>query len=203
MQPFQSYDLRQELYTRSERVKAQVDRISDSDLATKDVEELCRILCDEAKIDPVTIDDTVVPKPKCERRKIEKVINPLMSSDGRNHITVDGIVVSFAYPFTGTGKLFQCRGSTCSLVPYPNISVEGQHVVFKYSFDENDVKQPGWHDKVMAQAKQDVGSIKRGLVPVNSDVEAANHDFVRTIRSAIIAKKSRIDVLNNAINSFA
>ena len=74
-------------------------------------------------------------------------------------------------------------------MPYPNISVEGQRVVFKYSFDENDVKQPGWHDKVMAQAKQDVGSIKRGLVPVNSDVEAANHDFVRTIRSAIIAKK--------------
>lgn len=202
MQPFRKYDLTQSLYAIPEKVRARVDEFTDAELMANDVDILCRNLYAEFRIEPVVIDDATMPKPVVLRGKIEKYLDHIHYFEGGRTIIVDGITLSFAFPFSGEKQLFECRGSTFTFSPYPAISIQNGCVIFKYSYDEDAIKRAGWHDSVISRVKGDLSEIKQGLSYVNSDAEKLNQQLPGQIRSAILAKKSRIEALYKAAESF-
>ena len=202
MIPFRTYDLSNNLQAVSAKVNVRIDEFADDELMANDVDILCRNIYEEFKILPVSIDDVVTPKPNAMRGKIEKYLDPVFYFDGGRTIMVDGITLSFAFPFVGDAQLFECWGSVRSFSPYPDITITGNYLIFKYSYDESDTKQENWHDKVLMQLKKDLSEIKGGLALVNSEVESFNRQLTGQIRSAIMARKSRIEALYKAVESF-
>ena len=202
MKPFCTYDLDESVRALPGKINARVDEFTDAELMANDVDVLCRNLYTEFRIEPVEIDDTTMPKPVVIRGKIEKYLDYVHYFDGGRTIIVDGITLSFAFPFNGERQLFECRGSTFTFSPYPSISIQNGCVIFKYSYDEDAIKQDGWHDGVISRVKSDLSEIKRGLSYVNSDAERANLQLPGQIRAAILAKKSRIEALYKAAESF-
>ena len=202
MIPFRIYDLGESLRLASAKVNARIDAFSDAELMANDFDILCRNVYEEFKVVPISVDDIVTPKPTIVRGKVEKYLDPVHYFDGGRTITVDGITLSFAFPFIGDAQLFECHGSVISFSPYPDITITGNYLIFKYSYDETAIKQEGWHDKVLLQLTKDLSEIKKGLAPINSDVENFNRQLPGQIRSAILAKKSRIEALYKAVESF-
>ena len=202
MKPFCTYDLDESVRAIPGKINARVDEFTDAELMANDVDVLCRNLYTEFRIEPVEIDDTTMPKPVVIRGKIEKYLDHVHYFDGGRTISVDGITLSFAFPFSGEKQLFECRGSTFTFSPYPSISIQNGCVIFKYSYDEDAIKQNGWHDGVISRVKSDLSEIKQGLAYVNSDAERANLQLPGQIRAAILAKKSRIEALYKAAESF-
>ena len=202
MKPFCTYDLGNSLRDVSAKVSARIDGFTDEELMANDVDILRRNVYEEFKIIPVCIDDSVMPKPTVIRGKVEKYLDPARYFDGGRTIMVDGITLSFAFPFTGEAQLFECRGSRFSFSPYPDITIRGNYLIFKYSYDESSAKQEDWHNEVLMKLKKDLSAIKDGLAPVNSDVEAFNRQLPDKILSTISAKKTRIETLYKAVESF-
>ena len=202
MKPFCTYDLDESVRAIPGKINARVDEFTDAELMANDVDVLCRNLYTEFRIEPVEIDDTTMPKPVVIRGKIEKYLDHVHYFDGGRTISVDGITLSFAFPFSGEKQLFECRGSTFTFSPYPSISIQNGCVIFKYSYDEDAIKQNGWHDGVISRVKSDLSEIKQGIAYVNSDAERANLQLPSQIRAAILAKKSRIEALYTAAESF-
>ena len=202
MYPFQTQNLDNVLRAISAEVNARIDKFTDDELMANDVDILCLNVYEEFKVVPVSIDDSVTPKPTAIRGKIEKYLDPVRYFNGGRRIMIDGITLSFAFPFVGNGFLFECRGSTFSFSPYPSITITGNYLVFKYSYDDVATKQEGWHDIVLKQLQKDLSDIKGGIAYVNSDVENFNQHLHEQIQSMILAKKSRIEALYKAVESF-
>lgn len=202
MQPFCTYDLANSLRDLFAKVDVRIDRFTDDELMANDVEILCRNVYEEFKVIPISIDDAVIPKPIPVRGKVDKYLDSMHYDNGGRTIKVDGITLSFAFPFVGDAKLFECRGSMFLFSPYPDIIIRGNNLIFEYSYDATNAIQDDWHDRVLSQLKKDLVEIKKGLAPVNSDVENFNRQLPVRIRSAILAKKTRIQALYKAVESF-
>ena len=203
MRPFCTYDLDACLRTIPEKVKMRVDAFTDAELMANDIEILCRNVYEEFRVVPISIsDDAFPPKPTVARGKVEKFLDRVHYFDGGRTIMVDGITLSFKFPFEGDAQLFECHSWPWSLSPYPEIVLKDNNVIFSYSYDESATQQKDWHDGVVAKLKKELEEIKQGLESVNAAVVNFNQQLPGQIRSAILAKKSRIEALYKAAESF-
>ena len=122
MKPFMGKDLCAALDSQKKKLEAKVDSYSNEEILANNLEVLASNLYKEFYIEPVSIFDEESSKRSVKRGKIRRLADLFFRNDRENEfIEVDGVIMTFYFPFTGDAGLFESRALTYSLSPYPEI----------------------------------------------------------------------------------
>lgn len=202
MNPFCSYDIRQLFSNQMEKARACIENFTNAELMGTDIKILCANVYEQHKVLALDFDEASIPKPTPRIGKIEKYLDPVRYFDGGRTVLVDGVTLSFSFPYSGDPVLFECRASSYSLSGYPQILIAGNFLTFEYSDDATNAAQPTWRQSVISKLQKDASEIKRGIEFVNNDVIQFNRNLQATIYSSITQKKKNIEVLFKAVEAF-
>lgn len=202
MNPFSSYDIRQLFAKQMEKARACIENFTNAELMGTDIKILCANVYEQHKVLALDFDETLIPKPTPRIGKIEKYLDPVRYFNGGRTVLVDGVTLSFPFPYSGDPVLFECRASSYSLSGYPQILIAGNSLTFEYSDDAVTAGQSTWRQAIISKLHKDASEIKRGIELVNKDVYEFNRNLLATISSALSQKKKNIEVLYKAVEAF-
>ena len=111
MQPFKDMDLGMVLSTNIQKMVAKVDSFKNEEIMANDLEILASNLYEEFRIEPVEITDEEFDKRHIEQAKIKKRIDPFFRDYyEKEYVEVDGVIMTFYFPFTGETVRKPLRG---------------------------------------------------------------------------------------------
>ena len=124
MVPFQKYELRGIIARQKETAGEKIDSMSNEEIMANDLEVLAENIYQEFFIEPVIVFEEDFSKRNIKQGKIRKFTDFYIRGYEKEYVDVDGVIVTFYYPYSGDKDLFQCRASTHSLGSYPKIFVD-------------------------------------------------------------------------------
>ena len=111
MQPFKDMDLGMVLSANIQKMVAKVDSFKNEEIMANDLEILASNLYEEFRIEPVEITDEEFDKRHIEQAKIKKRIDPFFRDYyEKEYVEVDGVIMTFYFPFTGETVRKPLRG---------------------------------------------------------------------------------------------
>lgn len=190
MRPFRSKELRLLLDERSNAIRNCIDKYTNDEIMGNDLQILCNNVYEQYHIEQVSIGDEDVSSRTVEYKKIQKYLDHVHYFEGGRYIEVDGVVIRFKFPFAGDSILFQCKGSTFTLSPYPEIELYDHSFTIEYRCDIKDSESEGWLDGIMKSISKDVTDLREGLNFVNQDV--ANYDLqLKSLINGLLAERKK------------
>lgn len=129
---------------------------------------------------------------KQERCKISKYLYDPFERRmcGRDYIEVDGVRVSFAYPYHGNVDLFRCRASAFSLSGYPSIEVQKGYVVLKSERQIYSNADAPSGKEIVSELNSQSESIRSGIEYLARDIAAYNSTLSSSIESALAKREN-------------
>ena len=163
MRPFEQYDLYAVLQSQPEKIRARIDKFTDDEIMENDLNILAHNVCEEFRIEPIEIHEEDTERRSVKNGKIQKWFDPVRywTPDGMGaYREVDGVTLTFVFPFSGSRFLFECRASRFYMSRYPEVSL-GQNVLsFQYQYATEETKQEGWKETVLNRLGEDIKMIK-------------------------------------------
>jgi len=202
MDPFQTYSLRDVFADRLSKIDASIDLFSDDQMLANDLEVLALNLCESHRIDPVEIYDGERSKPDIKKCKIQyNTPNPrFWGCDGP--VVLDGISLTFTFPYGGSQFLFQCNGSTHSYGPFPQLDFIGSTFRITYQFEVDEASKPEWRDILDKKVSDDIARLKRELGYINEDVRRDNSQLKSTILRKLEERRRKSALFFDVVKQF-
>ena len=173
MRPFRDIDLGMILNSNRQKMAAKVDSFTNEEIMANDLEILASNLYEEFRIEPVEIMDEEFSKRHIEQAIIKKRIDPFLQDYyEKEYVAVDGVIMTFYFPFTGWGELFKCYASMFACGGYPDITVGMMYISFVYEYSLEEVQGENARDKALKKLERDIKNIRDGISYANKDVES-------------------------------
>ena len=203
MQPFRDIDLGIVLSTQKKKLAERVDSFKNEEIMANDLEILANNLYEEFRIEPVEIMDEEFGKRYIGQAKIQKRIEPFFRNYyEKEYVDVDGIVMTFYFPFTGEEDLFKCHASTYTLSGYPDISISRGFISLRYEYSLNEMQREGAKDDALKKLEHDIKDIRNGISYANKDVEAYNASLQKQALQLLEEKKKKVESFFSVANMF-
>lgn len=124
--PFSDKYLADLLASNDANLNREIDSLSDGQLLGNSHDYLVAYFLEKYTFESLSLGEENPSMRKQERCKISKYLYDPFERRmcGRDYVEVDGVRVSFAYPYHGNVDLFRCRASAFSLSGYPSIEVQ-------------------------------------------------------------------------------
>ncbi len=205
MFPFEQYDLSSVLKARSEKIRSRIDTFTDDEIMGNDLKILAHNVCEEFRIEPLVLHTEDTERRDVRNGKIRKWFDPArywMPGGRGEYREVDGVTLTFVFPFSGSRFLFECRASKFYMSHYPDVSLEQAEISFQYQYATEDTKQEGWKETVLKRLYEDITMIKQGIEWTNADVANYNHGFDQRILTLLETRRSKIEAYYNVAKMF-
>lgn len=203
MQPFKDRDLGMALSASRQRMTKQIDSFTNEEIMGNDLEILANNLYEEFRIEPVEIMDEEFSKRYIEQAKIQKRSDPFCQDSYRQeYVEVDGVIMTFYFPFTGKEELFRYHASTFSLGPYPDISTNNGFVSLRYEYSFDDMQREDAKDITLKKMEHDIKDVRKGISYVNKDVESYNMSLLKQALHLLEEKKRKVESFFTVANMF-
>ena len=205
MRPFEQYDLYSELQSQPGKIQARIDKFTDDEIMENDLNILAHNVCEEFRIEPVVIHEEDKERRSVKNGKIQKWFDPLrywMPGNRGEYREVDGVTLTFVFPFSGSNFLFECRASKFYMVHYPEVLLGENELSFQYQYATEDTKQEGWKETVLNRLCDEVKMIKQGIEWANADVEGYNRGFATNVLSWLKARRGKVEAYYNVAKLF-
>lgn len=203
MQPFKEMDLGRVLSTNIQKMAVKVDSFKNEEIMANDLEILASNLNEEFRIEPVEIMDEEFSKWHIKQAKIKKWIDPFFQNYyKKEYVEVDGVIMTFYFPYTGGGELFKCYASTVSCGVYPDITVGMRYISFVYEYSLEEVQDENARDKALKKLEHDIKDIRDGISYANKDVESYNMSLQSKALQLLQEKKKKVESFYSITNMF-
>lgn len=190
--PFHDSELRIVIFNRENALKKKIDQFTDDEILANDENILADNLYEEFRFIPVEIQDEDSCRRKMSTQKITVVNQFRVFQDEPQYFEVDGVVIDLCIPFVGDEILFQCKASTFSLSPYPDITILDGCIGLHYEFRiEKGAETRIVHD-LCSKRDHDVQSLRAGISYANNDVVAFNSGLRDKALTMIKSKKEKV-----------
>lgn len=203
MQPFRDMDLGMVLGTNKQKMAAKVDSFKNEEIMANDLEILASNLYEEFYIEPVEIMDEEYNKRDIKQAKIKKRIDPFFQKYyGKEYTEVDGVIMTFHFPFKGCAELFKCYASMFSCGGYPDIAVGMLYISLEYEYSLNEIQNEDAKENVMKRLEREIEDIRDGMSYVNKDVELYNMSLQNQALQLLQEKKKKVESFFSVANMF-
>lgn len=203
MRPFREIDLSAVLDNRKRTLEAKVDSYSNEEILANSLELLASNLYEEFYIEPVLILEEEFSKRSVKQGKIKRVVDPFFQDVySKEYIVVDGIIMTFYFPFTGEVDLFKCRASAFSLSPYPEITLSGGHLSLQYEYTLSELKKESVKEDVIRRVEHDIKEIRNGIGFANDEVKNYNAMLKRFAMDCLFKKRSKVQAFFDVASIF-
>ena len=203
MKPFMGRDLSAVLDNLKKKLEAKVDSYSNEEIMANNLELLASNLYEEFYIEPVIIREEDLSRRSVEQGKVRRLADPFFRNVPRKeYIEVDGVIMTFYFPFTGDDGLFESRASTYSLSPYPEIFFRDNCFYLRYEYTLSEVKGVRAIESVMKQVGHAIEEIQRGISYANADVEKYNAELKAVAMNYLSKKKSKVQSFFDVASMF-
>lgn len=205
MHPFEQYELRSVLHEQPTRIQARIDKFTDDEVMANDLKILVHNVCEEFRIDPLELHGEDAERRAVRNGKIQKWFDPVryFMPDCRGaYREVDGVTLTFVFPFSGTSWLFECRASHFYMAHYPEISLGQGEMSIEYQYATEDTKEEGWKERVFKRLDDDIKMLRQGIDWVNADVAEYNLGFARNVQSWLEARRGKVEAYYNVAKMF-
>ena len=182
---------------------AKVDSFKNEEIMANDLEILAGNLYEEFRIEPVEIMDEEFSKRHIGQAKVKKRIDPFLQDYyEKEYVEVDGVIMTFYFPFTGWGELFKCHASMFACGGYPDITVGMMYISFVYEYSLEEVQGENARDKVLKKVERDIKDIRDGISYANKDVESYNMSLKKQALQLLEEKKRKVESFFSVANMF-
>ena len=200
MYPFEQYELRLVLQEQPEKIQARIDQFTDDEIMENDLNILAHNVCEEFRIDPLELHQEDAERRDVKNGKIQKWFDSVryfMPERRGAYREVDGVTLTFVFPFSGSQFLFQCRASHFYMSHFPDISLGQGEVSIQYQYATEDTREEGWKENVLRRLDEDIKMLRQGIEWVNADVEGYNLGFAQNVLSWLKARRSKVEACYN------
>lgn len=203
MRPFRDIDLGMMLNSNRQKMAAKVDSFTNEEIMANDLEILASNLYEEFRIEPVEIMDEEFSKRHIEQAKMKKRIDPFLQDYyEKEYVEVDGVIMTFYFPFIGWGELFKCFASVFACGGYPDITVGMMYISFVYEYSLEEVQGENARDKALKKLEHDIKNIRDGISYANKDVESYNMSLKKQALHLLEEKKRKVESFFSVANMF-
>lgn len=191
------------LNSNRQKMAAKVDSFTNEEIMANDLEILASNLYEEFRIEPVEIMDEEFSKRHIEQAKIKKRIDPFLQDYyEKEYVEVDGVIMTFYFPFIGWGELFKCFASVFACGGYPDITVGMMYISFVYEYSLEEVQGENARDKALKKLEHDIKNIRDGISYANKDVESYNMSLKKQALHLLEEKKRKVESFFSVANMF-
>lgn len=173
--------------------------MSDGQLLGNSHDYLVAYFLEKYTFESLSLGDEDPSMRKQERCKISKYLHDPFDRGmyGRDYVEVDGVRVSFAYPYHGNADLFRCKASTFSLSGYPSIEVQKGYIVLKSERQIYSNADAPSGREIAAELNSQSESIRSGVEYLARDIAAYNSTLSSSIESALAKRENLSKKLTN------
>lgn len=181
--PFSDKYLADLLANNDANLKREIDSLSGDQLLGNSHDYLVAYFLEKYTFESLSLDEEDPSLRKQERCKISKYLHDPFDRRmlGRDYVEVDGVRVSFAYPYHGNADLFRCRASTFSLSGYPSIEVQKGYVILKSERQIYSNADAPSGKEIATELNSQSGSIRSGIEYLARDIAAYNSKLSSSI----------------------
>jgi len=194
---FSQIDLRRILDKQNQKIREKVERFTNDELMANDPEILADNIYQEFYIDPVNIDEEEISERNVSQCKFEVPVD-----FERRTVLIDGIKLSFFFPYTGDKTLFDCYASTFLVSPYPKAEITDDRVILTYSKRISEMQSPGIKEQIISQCQRDIKDIRQGAEYANADVIGFNSAIRPKALTLIKEKRAKVEVFYSVAKVF-
>lgn len=193
MKPFNTYELRAVLQGHKQRVIDKIEKYTNDEIMANNIDVLVENIYQEFFIEPVEIFDEDFSKRRVEQKKIMKYLDSFdRSFYGHDSVMIDGVELSFFYPYIGDSKLFECQASTFSLSGYPEIILKSDVMCLQISKTLQEMNREGSKEEIEKNLAHQLKSITDAIGYANNDVNAFNSSLRADARGLIEKRRSKV-----------
>lgn len=182
--PFGDQELRRYLGEKANRLKREINGLSGDTLHANTHDYLVSHFLEKYQVTPIVIEDEDVSLREQERCKINKRLPDFEGQlYGKSSVEVEGVHISFHFPFTGDPQLFHMRASSFSLGGYQEIELAGNTLVIRLEYQIYTNAELPSVDQILKDLEARRKDIDEGIAYVNNDVgefNSALNTFIET-----------------------
>lgn len=194
MKPFWDCDLSRVIAKQKEDAQKKIDSMSNEEIMANDLSILAENIYQEFFIEPVEIFEEDFSKRDIKQGKVRRFIEPFLRGyEEKEYVDIDGVIATFYYPYSGDKILFQCRASTYSLSPYPEVFVDSSHISFRSERTLAEMQKPNAIEKLIVGFDHMVEEIKQGLAYANNDVRSFNSSLKDMAVKLLEEKRKKVE----------
>lgn len=184
--PFRDKELRLYLGEKANRLKSEINGLSGDTLHANTHDYLVSHFLEKYQVAPIVIEDEDVSLREQERCKINKRLPDFERQFyRRSSVEVEGVRISFHFPFTGDPQLFHMRASSFSLGGYQEIELAGNTLVIRLEYQiYTNAKLPSV-DQILKDLEARRKDIDGGVAYVNNDVGEFNSALTTFIETEL------------------
>lgn len=190
--PFSDKCLADLLASNNANLKKEIDSLSDDQLLGNSHDYLVAYFLEKYTFESLSLGEEDPSARKQERCKISKCLHDPFERRmrGRYNVEVDGVRVSFAYPYYGNSDLFRCRASIFSLSGYPSIEVQKGYVILKSERPIYSNAEAPSGKEIATELNSQSESIRSGIEYLARDIAAYNSMLSSSIESALAKREN-------------
>lgn len=174
-QPFRDKELHLYLGEIANRLKNEINGLSGDTLHANTHDYLVSHFLEKYQVAPIVIEDEDVSLREQERCKINRRLSDFERQlYGRDNVEVEGVRISFHFPFTGDSQLFHMRASTFSLGGYQEIELAGNKLIIRLEYQIYTNAELPSGDQILRDLEERRKDIDGGVAYVNNDVNGFN-----------------------------
>ena len=197
---FKGTEARNYFATLHSKMKAEVEQMSDAEIASCDFQEWGDYLANKYYIVPISIFETNIDKTIYEA-KVKRANLFRGRFDERDFFEVDGVRVTFKIQFDGNSELFEIQPSYYIYKKFatqnfvnPHDEICGSFTLdFEYTKQELQDKGDAMNEFVQQQFEIEFGNYKKMIEYVNADAESYNNGLFASALQFLEARKKKAD----------
>lgn len=194
MKPFRDHELSSAFAGAYQQITLKIDKLTNDEIMANDLDLLADNFYEEYYIQPVTIYDEDLSKRKVTAKKIKRHVDPFFGGySGREYVDVDGVELTFSFPYEGEEELFTCRASTFSVSGYPDIEITKTHITFFYEKTLQEMESGLAKESIMKGLEHDLLNVRQGIDFCNKDVNGFNSSLRGEIQKRLQQKKKKVE----------
>lgn len=197
---FNGSDTRNYFTSYHRKMKSEVEKMTDFEIASYNLQEWASYLADKYYIVPITLYETNIERTLSET-KVKKINSFREYPYESDFFEIDGVCVTFTIPFDGNPDLFELRSSSRILTRFktecfvePNGEECGNFTLdFEYTKQELQDKGEDMLEYVQKQFSHDFGNYKTMIGYVNNEVVSYNNGLTSLALKLLEERKKKAD----------
>ena len=175
-------------------VSDKVERLTNDEIMSNDIDILADWICDDYYINPVFIYEEDTSKRTIKQTKVKRYHDLFMRSlYHKEYVMVDGVIGTFVYPFSGDSLLFDCSASTYSISGYPDIKIGDDSFSISITKTLEEMNGADSKDKLLHEIDKNLDCIKTGIGYANNDVLKFNKELKPYVIGLLQKKKEKTE----------
>ena len=184
--PFGDQELRCYLGEKANHLKSEINGLSGDTLHANTHDYLVSHFFEKYQVAPIVIEDEDVSLREQERCKINKRLPDFERQlCGRSSVVVEGVRISFHFPFTGDSQLFHMRASSYSVGGYQEIELAGNTLVIRLEYQIYTNAELPSGDQILKDLDERKKDIDGSVTYVNNDVNEFNSALTTLIETEL------------------